>query len=44
MPENAGLPGVSLFATAGELSLFAARAAREALLPPLEFRETMRQV
>ncbi len=44
MPDTSGVPGVPLLASAGELSLFAARAAREAVLPPFEFRETMRQV
>jgi phospholipid/cholesterol/gamma-HCH transport system permease protein len=34
----------ALLVKAGELSVFASRAAREALLPPFEFRETIRQV
>jgi phospholipid/cholesterol/gamma-HCH transport system permease protein len=44
MPNQAGTLGVSLLATSGELSVFAARAARDALLPPYEFRETVRQM
>ena len=44
MPDTSKVPGVPLLASAGELSLFAARAAREAVLPPFEFRETMRQL
>jgi phospholipid/cholesterol/gamma-HCH transport system permease protein len=43
MSERAGTPGLSLLVAAGDLSLFAARAAREAILPPFEFRETIRQ-
>ena len=35
---------VSLLASAGDLSLFAWRAAREALIPPFEFQETIRQI
>jgi phospholipid/cholesterol/gamma-HCH transport system permease protein len=31
-------------ATVGEVSLFASKAAREALFPPFEFRETIRQI
>ncbi len=33
-----------LLTTAGEISVFAFRAAREAFLPPFEFRETTRQI
>jgi len=35
---------VSLAAAAGELSMFAGRAARESVLPPFEVRETIRQL
>jgi phospholipid/cholesterol/gamma-HCH transport system permease protein len=44
MSERAGTPGLSPLAAAGDLSLFAVRAAREAILPPFEFRETIRQI
>jgi phospholipid/cholesterol/gamma-HCH transport system permease protein len=44
MLNRAGTLGVSLLATSGELSMFAARAARGVLLPPYEFRETVRQM
>lgn len=44
MFERTGALGVSLLASSGELSIFAVRAAREALLPPYEFRETVRQL
>ena len=44
MLDRAGALTVSLLVMAGELSLFAFRAAREALLPPFEFRETVRQL
>ena len=36
--------GVSLLAGAGDISLFALRAAREAVTPPFELRETVRQI
>jgi phospholipid/cholesterol/gamma-HCH transport system permease protein len=44
MPDRAGAIGLSLLASAGELFLFGLRAGREALLPPFEFRETVRQI
>jgi phospholipid/cholesterol/gamma-HCH transport system permease protein len=44
MLERTGTAVVSLLATAGDLSLFGARALREGLLPPFELRETVRQV
>jgi phospholipid/cholesterol/gamma-HCH transport system permease protein len=44
MLERTGALSVSLLATSGELSLFAARAARQAVLPPYEVRETVRQL
>jgi len=39
-----GLLAIAALATAGELSFFAFRAIREALTPPFEFRETIRQI
>jgi phospholipid/cholesterol/gamma-HCH transport system permease protein len=44
MLSRTGTVAVSLLANAGDLSLFAMRAARESLLPPYEFRETVRQI
>jgi phospholipid/cholesterol/gamma-HCH transport system permease protein len=44
MPERASAIGVSVLAGAGELALFAWRAARDAITPPFEFRETIRQL
>ena len=44
MFDRLGSGVVSLLATSGELSLFGARAAREAVLPPFEVRETIRQL
>ena len=44
MLVRTGALGVSLLAGAGDLSLFALRAAREALTPPFEFKETLRQL
>jgi phospholipid/cholesterol/gamma-HCH transport system permease protein len=44
MPERPAAPGLVILASAGELFLFAGRAARESLIPPFEFRETIRQV
>jgi len=35
---------ISLLAAVGDLAIFAWRAARESLLPPFEFRETVRQI
>jgi len=37
-------PGLIALAAAGDLSLFAFRAIREALIPPFELRETVRQL
>jgi phospholipid/cholesterol/gamma-HCH transport system permease protein len=44
MFTRAGSLAVLALAGAGELSLFALRAIREALSPPFEFRETVRQI
>jgi phospholipid/cholesterol/gamma-HCH transport system permease protein len=44
MLSRTSAAGASLLTTAGDLSLFAARAAREAVLPPFEARETVRQL
>jgi len=44
MLERAAAPLIDLLASAGDLFLFALRAFREALSPPFEFRETMRQI
>jgi phospholipid/cholesterol/gamma-HCH transport system permease protein len=44
MLSRMGEMTVSLLANAGDLALFAFRAAREALLPPFELRETIRQI
>jgi phospholipid/cholesterol/gamma-HCH transport system permease protein len=44
MLDRAGARVITLLTAAGELSLFALRALREALLPPFEFRETVRQI
>jgi phospholipid/cholesterol/gamma-HCH transport system permease protein len=44
MLERAGALAVAILATAGDLSLFAFRAARAAFVPPFEFRETIRQI
>jgi phospholipid/cholesterol/gamma-HCH transport system permease protein len=44
MFDRVGAGVVSVLATAGDLSLFAVRAARAACLPPFEFRETIRQI
>lgn len=44
MLDRAGALVITLLTAAGELSLFAFRALREALLPPFEFRETVRQI
>ena len=44
MVERAAAVGVGFLAGAGDLALFGARAAREALTPPFEFRETVRQL
>jgi phospholipid/cholesterol/gamma-HCH transport system permease protein len=44
MLERTGALTITLLAAAGELSLFALRAIRESLLPPFEFRETVRQI
>src|SRR5688500_7621636 len=35
---------IGILAAAGDLSLFGFRAAREALIPPFEFKETIRQI
>jgi phospholipid/cholesterol/gamma-HCH transport system permease protein len=44
MFARAGSLVIALLASAGELSLFALRALREASIPPFEFRETVRQI
>jgi phospholipid/cholesterol/gamma-HCH transport system permease protein len=44
MPDSDGRFSPDLLVKAGELSVFAFRAGREAFLPPFEFRETIRQV
>jgi phospholipid/cholesterol/gamma-HCH transport system permease protein len=44
MLARVGDHGASLLAGAGDLSLFAWRAARESVTPPFEFRETVRQL
>jgi phospholipid/cholesterol/gamma-HCH transport system permease protein len=44
MLDRAGALVITLLTAAGEFSLFALRAFREALLPPFEFRETIRQI
>lgn len=44
MLARTGTLTLSALATAGEFFLFAGRAAREALLPPYELRETVRQI
>ena len=44
MLDRAGESLVALFASIGDASLFALRAARELLTPPFEFRETVRQL
>lgn len=44
MLDRLGYALVSFFAAAGEASLFALRALRELVLPPFEFRETVRQL
>ena len=43
MLERAGTAAVSWFATVGDASLFAAKAARAIFVPPFELRETIRQ-
>jgi len=44
MLARVGDHGISLLAGAGDLSLFAWRAARASVTPPFEFRETVRQL
>jgi phospholipid/cholesterol/gamma-HCH transport system permease protein len=44
MFERAGTLTIAFLATTGEFAGFAARAAREVILPPFEFRETIRQL
>ena len=44
MFERAGAAAVALLTAVGDVSLFALRAARELFLPPVEFRETIRQL
>lgn len=44
MLEQARAGSKSLLGTTGEISLFALRAARQIVIPPFEFRETMRQL
>jgi phospholipid/cholesterol/gamma-HCH transport system permease protein len=44
MFERAGAMVLSPLATIGELAVFALRAAREVVVPPYEFRETIRQI
>src|SRR5687767_1639445 len=44
MFERAGTLTMAFLTTTGEFAGFAARAAREVILPPFEFRETIRQL
>jgi phospholipid/cholesterol/gamma-HCH transport system permease protein len=44
MVDRAGTAVILLLATIGEATVFAAKAAREILVPPFEFRETVRQI
>jgi phospholipid/cholesterol/gamma-HCH transport system permease protein len=44
MLERAGAATIAFLSTAGEVSLFAFKAAREVVLPPFEVRETLRQL
>jgi phospholipid/cholesterol/gamma-HCH transport system permease protein len=44
MFDRAGTAVILLLATIGEATVFAAKAAREILVPPFEFRETVRQI
>jgi phospholipid/cholesterol/gamma-HCH transport system permease protein len=44
MLDQTASRALSTLATTGDLSIFALRAAREAVVPPFEFRETVRQV
>lgn len=44
MLDRVGDRVASLLATVGEVSLFAFKAAREIVVPPFEFRETVRQI
>jgi phospholipid/cholesterol/gamma-HCH transport system permease protein len=44
MLDRLAAPSLVFLAQAGELAIFGLRAAREALVPPFEFRETIRQV
>jgi phospholipid/cholesterol/gamma-HCH transport system permease protein len=44
MLDQTASRALSLLATTGDLSIFALRAARETVVPPFEFRETVRQV
>jgi phospholipid/cholesterol/gamma-HCH transport system permease protein len=44
MLDRAAAPAVTSLAAAGALAVFAGRAAREALTPPFEFREIVRQI
>jgi phospholipid/cholesterol/gamma-HCH transport system permease protein len=44
MLDRSGAFILALLAQSGELAIFGFRAAREALLPPFEFRETVRQI
>src|SRR5688572_7741615 len=44
MLDRIGVAAIGFFTTVGEVSLFASRAAREALFPPFETRETIRQI
>src|SRR4051812_22253322 len=44
MPSAVREGAIGALALVGEVSLFAAKAGREALTPPFEFRETLRQI
>ena len=44
MFERAGTLTMAFLTTTGEFAGFAARAAREVILPPFEFKETIRQL
>jgi phospholipid/cholesterol/gamma-HCH transport system permease protein len=43
MFDRVGTATLSLLGTVGDVSLFGLKAARESVMPPFEFRETMRQ-
>ena len=44
MTTSASGRATAILASVGDVSLFASKAARQAILPPFEFRETVRQV